>query len=203
MELRRSNDFSAQFNKNGCDLVGIDQNPFLGPTWMPLVRAIRMLLGSKSKRNFHLNTYGLKYKLSPDRSPYIQATWSYDGQLQLEASGNLMCNPPLTEEQFQEMEFIGWTRPEVTPEEYRNGEGRGLNPNFVRYYDVDPDLNEVAEFFLTTLTAIYGITETDYFNFGEASIPDQVDALGGLKRLKKDEGNPNGSIFGLIVEKDK
>ena len=112
-----------------------------------------------------------------------------------------MCDPPLTEEQFKEMEFIGWTRPEATPEEYRDGSG--LNPNFVRYYDVDPDLDEVADFFLTTLTAIYGITETDYFNFGEVGVPDQVDALGGLKRLKKDDGNPNGSIFGLMLEKDK
>jgi hypothetical protein len=181
----------------------IEQNPFLGPTWMPLVRAIRMLLGSESKRNFHLNTYGLRYKLSPDRSPYIQATWSYDGQLQLEASGNLSCNPPLTEEQFQEMEFIGWTRPEITPEEYGNGEGGDLNPNFVRFYDVDPDLDEVADFFLTTLTAIYGITEKDYFNFGEVGVPDQVAALGGLIRLKKDAGNPNGSIFGLMVDTEK
>ena len=183
--------------------MGIDKNPFLGPAWIPLVRAIRMLLGSESKRNFHLNTYGLKYKLDSHRSPYIQATWSYDGQLQLEASGNLSCDPELTEEQFKEMEFIGWTRPEITPEEYRNGEGGSLNPNFVRYYDVDPDLDEIAEFFLTTLTAIYGITEKDYFNFGEVGVPDQVDALGGLKRLKKDEGNPNGSIFGLMVEEDK
>jgi len=180
--------------------VGIDQNPFLGPVWMPLVRAIRMLLNSESGKNFHLNTYGLKYNLSPDRSPYIQATWSYDGQLQLEASGNLMCNPPLTEEQFKEMEFIGWTRPEVTAEEYRNGEGRGRNPNFVRYYDADPNLDEVADFFLTTLTAIYGITEKDFFNFGEFEIPDKVDALGGLVRLKRHEGNPHGAIFGLNVE---
>jgi hypothetical protein len=181
--------------------VGIDKNPFLGPAWIPLVRAIRMLLGSESKRNFHLNTYGLKYKLDSHRSPYIQATWSYDGQLQLEASGNLSCDPELIEEQFKEMEFIGWTRPEITPEEYRNGEGGSLNPNFVRYYDADPDLDEIAEFFLTTLTAIYGITEKDYFNFGEFEIPDQVDALGGLVRLKKDEGNPHGSIFGLVVDK--
>jgi hypothetical protein len=176
----------------------IEQNPFLGPAWMPLVRAIRMLLGSESKKNFHLNTYGLKYNLSPDRSPYIQATWSYDGQLQLEASGNLMCDPPLTEDQFKEMEFIGWTRPESTPEEYRDGVG--LNPNFVRYYDADPDLDEVADFFLTTLTAIYGITEKDFFNFGEFEIPDKVDALGGLVRLKKHEGNPHGAIVGLNAE---
>ena len=181
--------------------MGIDNNPFLGPAWIPLVRAIRLLLNPNSKRNFHLNTYGLKYNLHPDTSPYIQATWSYDGQLQLEASGNLMCNPPLTEDQFLEMEFIGWTRPEVTPEEYRSGEGGGLNPNFVRFYEADPDLDEVAEFFLTTLTAIYGITEKDYFNFGEFEIPDKVDALGGLVRLKKDDGNPHGAIFGLIVEK--
>jgi hypothetical protein len=176
----------------------VEQNPFLGPAWMPVVRAIRLLLGSPKKDNFHLTTYGLKYNLSPDRSPYIQATWSSDGQLQLEASGNLICNPPLTEEQFKEMEFIGWTRPESTPEEYRGG--GGLNPNFVRYYDADPNLDEVADFFLTTLTAIYGITETDYFNFGEFSIPDKVDALGGLVRLKKHEGNPHGAIFGLMVE---
>ncbi len=159
-----------------------------------------MLLGSESKKNFHLNTYGRKYNLSPDSSPYIQATWSYYGQLQLEASGNLMCNPELSEEQFKEMEFIGWTRPEVSPEEYRSGEGGGLNPNFVRYYEANPNLDEVAEFFLTTLTAIYGITEKDFFNFGEFDIPDKVDALGGLVRLKKHDGNPHGAIFGLKVE---
>jgi hypothetical protein len=180
--------------------VDIEPNPFLGPDWLPLVRVIRTLLNFESGRNFHLNTYGLKYNLSPDRSPYIQATWSYGGQLQLEASGNLMCNPPLTEEQFQEMEFIGWTRPEVAAEEYRSGEGRGRNPNFVRYYDPDPNLDEVADFFLTTLTAIYGITEKDFFNFCEFEIPDKVDALGGLVRLKKHEGNPHGAIFGLNAE---
>lgn len=181
--------------------MDIEQNPFLGPGWLPLVRVIRTLLDFESGRNFHLNTYGLKYNLSPDRSPYIQATWSYDGQLQLEASGNLMCDPPLTEEHLKEMELIGWTSPEVTPEEYRNGKAAGRNPNFVRYYDADPNLDEVANFFLTTLTAIYGITETDYFNFGELDMPDVVDAFGGLNRLKKDQGNPNGSIFGLMVEK--
>lgn len=75
--------------------MDIDQNPFLGPDWLPLVRVIRPLLDFESGRNFHLNTYGLKYNLSPDSSPYIQATWSYDGQLQPEASGNLLCDPPL------------------------------------------------------------------------------------------------------------
>jgi hypothetical protein len=39
-----------------------------------------MLLGAESKKNFHLTTYGRKYNLSPNLSPYIQATWSYDGQ---------------------------------------------------------------------------------------------------------------------------
>ena len=178
----------------------VEQNPFLGPAWLPLVRVIKSLLDAPEKKNFHLTTYGRKYNLSPYTSPYIQATWSSIGELQLEASANLICKPPLTEEQFQEMEFIGWTKPDVAPEEYSAGLSTGGNPNFVRYFERDPDLDEVAEFFLTTLTAIYGIEESDFFNFGEFDIPDKIEAMGGLRRLKKDDGNPFGAIFGLIVE---
>ena len=179
----------------------VEQNPFLGPAWIPLVRAIRMLLGSPKKNNFHLTTYGRKYNLSPNTSPYIQATWVTDDHLQLEASGNLICNPPLNDEQLREMEFIGWTAPDVSPDEYGTQSHVGENPNFVRYFGPEPNLDEIAEFFLTTLTAIYGIQETDYFNFGEGGIPDRVDALGGLVRLEKHAGNPSGAIFGLNVER--
>jgi len=181
--------------------VGIEQNPFLGPEWLPVVQVVRMLLGSPDKENFLLTTYGRKYNLSPDTSPYIQTRWDLDGHLQLEAAGNLICDPPLTEEQFKEMEFIGWTRPDLTPEQYASGNHAGENPNFVRYFSQDADLDEVADFFLTTLTAIYGIEETDYFNFGEFDIPEQVDALGGLLRLKAHDGNPTGAVFGLKLER--
>ena len=93
------------------------------------------------------------------------------------------------------MEFIGWTRPDVDPAGYGSGDPSD-NPNFVRYYGPNANLDEVAEFFLTTLTAVYGLEETDYFAF---ETPDRVEALGGLKRLPVSEGNPDGCIFGLII----
>lgn len=58
----------------------------------------------------------------------------------------------------------------------------------------------LLSFFLTTLTAIYGITEEDFFNFGEFDVPEKVAALGVLRRLDKHDGNPTGSIFGLMLE---
>lgn len=179
----------------------VEKNPFLGPEWVPLARVITTFLNKSEPGTFHLNTYGLKYSMDPHRSPYIQARWDDFGELQLEASGNLICDPQLTEDQFREMEFLGWTRPDVTPDEYQEGGHGEVNPNFVRYFTEDDDLEVVADFFLTTLITVYGIQATDYFNFGEFSIPDRVAALGGLIRLKADEGNRFGSIFGLIIER--
>lgn len=178
----------------------VAENPFLGPVWLPLVKVIKMLLESPEKKNFHLTTYGRKYNLSPYTSPYIQATWSSIGELQLEASANLICDPPLSDEQFNEMEFIGWTKPEVSAVEYSAGLSQGRNPNFVRYFERELNVDDVAEFFLTTLTAIYGITEEDFFNFGEFDVPEKVAALGVLRRLDKHDGNPTGAIFGLMLE---
>lgn len=176
-------------------MTGISNNPFLGPAWVPVVAAIKMLLTDKDMDAFHFDTYAKRYGMDPDRSPYIQARWDFDGHLQLEASGNLICDPPLTEEQFREMEFIGWTRPDVDPAGYASRDPSD-NPNFVRYYGPDANLDEVAEFFLTTLTTVYGLEETDYFAF---ETPDRVEALGGLKRLPISDGNPDGCIFGLII----
>lgn len=176
-------------------MTGISNNPFLGPAWVPVVAAIKMLLSDKDMDAFHFDTYAKRYGMDPDRSPYIQARWDFDGHLQLEAPGNLICDPPLTEEQFREMEFIGWTRPDVDPAGYSSGHPSD-NPNFVRYYGPDANLDEVAEFFLTTLTTVYGLEETDYFAF---ETPDRVEALGGLKRLPVSEGNPDSCIFGLII----
>jgi hypothetical protein len=143
---------------------------------------------------FSVQTYGRKYNLSPSTSPYLQAIIDHDGKVQMEVSGNLQVDPPLTDEQYNVLEFYGWTKPESDPDEYHDAGG---NPNFARHFDPNSDALLIAEFILTTLVGVYEITEDDYFGFDNATQANLVDSMNKLGRLKYSDGNPDRVIFAM------
>ena len=176
--------------------IAVQANPFLGPNWVPLAKAIKYVLQKTydEGQNFHLQTYAKAYGASPDSSPYLQARIA-DNFLEMEISGNLVVDPPLTEYQIKQLGFYGWLAPEVTPEEYSDG-GSG-NPNFVRYYNIESPLHDIVEFILVTLVGIFGMTEDDFWGFENGTDADEVDEMNLLGRLKGSAGNPNRVIFAL------
>jgi len=179
----------------------IHDNPLLGPEWDALAEAIAFVLNNtKPNRTFCLTTYGLRYGLSPDTSPYFQGFKDEFGEFFIEASANLNCNPPLTDEEFAMMEFLSWDKPAVTPEEFEEhafGPEDSDRPNFERRFDSSVDPTDIAEFILQTMVVVYGLTEDDFFNFGNEATANQVEALGKLGRLKKTDGNPWREIFAM------
>ncbi len=170
----------------------ISDNPLLGPQWEPLAHVIVKLLENMKRHDtFSAQTYGRKFGLSPDTSPYLQAIFDEEGNLQMEVSGNLQVRPELTKQQMQDLEFYGWEPPETVGGEF----GADGNPNFARYFEPNKDRLEIAEFILTTLVGVYGITEDDFWGFERKA--ELVASLKKLGRLKATEGNPNAVIFAM------
>ena len=179
----------------------IHDNPLLGPEWDALAEAIALVINRTKKYDtFCITTYGHKYGLSPDTSPYFQGMRSEFGELFIEAAANLSCNPPLTEEEFAMMEFLSWDRPALSPEEFMNRESSAETndrPNFERRFDESVDPKDIAEFILQSMVVVYGLTEDDFYNFGNETVANQVEALGKLGRLKYSDGNPWRQIFAM------
>lgn len=179
----------------------IHTNPLLGPEWDALAEAIVLVLNKTTNNNtFCITTYGKRFGLSPDRSPYFQGSRDEFGELFIEAAANLICDPPLTEEEFEMMEFLSWNRPALNPEEYhdRDYASEASNqPNFERRFTSEVDPTDIAEFIMQTMVVVYGLTEDDFFNFGSQKTSDEVAALGKLGRLKTSKGNPYGQIFAM------
>ncbi len=179
----------------------IHDNPLLGPQWDALAEAIALVIKKTGKnRTFCITTYGLRYGLSPDTSPYFQGVRDEFGELFIEAAANLMCDPPLSDEEFAMMDFLSWDKPAVTPEEFENrdfGAESNDRPNFERRFSDNVDPVDIAEFIMQTMVVVYGLTEEDFFNFGGRETSDQVEALGKLGRLKWSDGNPDREIFAM------
>jgi hypothetical protein len=181
----------------------IASNPFLGANWIPLAKALAFSMKSSTSRNpFQFQTYGRKYGLMPMDSPYFQGYCDEISQEWIvEASGNLQCRPPLTDLQYQELEFYGWKAPTQTPDEFAvDGYIPDIevgSPNFVRIFPKEENLNYVVEAILTAAVGVYGIGEDDFFNFGEGGIADKVGNLQLLGRVKASQGNERREIFAM------
>lgn len=179
----------------------IRDNPLLGPQWDALAEAIVLVLNTTKKNDtFCITTYGHRYSLSPDTSPYFQGFRDEFDEFFIEAAANLMCDPPLTEEEFAMMDFLSWDKPALEPEEYLNrdfSDGANDRPNFERRFTSDANSTDIAEFIMQTMVLVYGLTDEDFFNFGGKDTSDKVEALGKLGRLKVTNGNPDGQIFAM------
>lgn len=202
--LVRSQGYKDFFVANFRDLEphenasNIDQsiigNPFVGPQWLGVVKAIEVLIDertfNRASPTWTMSTYGHHYRLSTHTSPYVQAILESDGSLHVELSGNIICDPPLSERQMEHLEWIGWTRP--------SEENSGL-PNFYRIFEPGWHPRGVAARIVESLTSIMNIGEEDFFNFSE--IPGTIAKISLIKELDRlkisRETNPNGSIFCL------
>lgn len=183
--------------------TAIDQsirgNPFVGEKWLGVIEAIEVLIDERTFNRINptwtMQTYGHNYNLSPNASPYVQAILESDGSLHVELSGNIICDPPLTENQMQQLEWIGWIRPSDEDPQM---------PNFVRLFEPGWHPRFVAERIVESLTSIMRIQEDDFFNFSEnPTTIAAITKIALLDQLKPDaERNPNGSIFCLAGQHD-
>ena len=181
----------------------IKDNPFLGPQWVPLAKAITYIVKLATAHSpFVLQTYGRRYGYMPYDSPYFQGYYDHIAkEFILEASGNLQVKPPLTEQQYSELEFYGWKLPSQTPQEFGEDgyqpDATEASPNFLRVFEGEPNYDEIVEVLMTAMVGIFKIDEDDFFNFGEGDIPNQIDRMRLLGRVVAGEFNQNREIFAM------
>ena len=160
-------------------------SPHLGPNWIPIVNAIQLVLEDKRSSFFNIQTLAKEYGFDPHESPYIQGMVLEDGRFHLEAPKFFLEEGRLSEQKIQQLQFIGWNLPGDTDSTY----------NFWRAFDYGWNARSVAEFALETLTSVFGVTETDFFDFGSVWQPEEIWKLQELYRVPIAESNPKGSIF--------
>jgi hypothetical protein len=184
-------------------MENIEQNPLLGPDWVPLAKALVYLnenLFGGYRASIHC--YGDRFiRRNNKGGPTIKVDWLSDGSVVVFASANDKVNPPLSELQFKKLEFLGFTAPKST------SGGYALNPDeideesnswFVKIYENAPSIAEVVELTLVSLVLAYGVQVEGMFYFGlHNALHEKVHALDLLERYKAHDGNPSAAIFGL------
>lgn len=151
-------------------LARILENPFLGPNWMPLIDAFESVTEAFIARQgfITIDMFARRSNLQPAGSPYLQWLYETDNSLHVELSGNLKMDPPLSERAMLELEFLGWTVPDLrakTDEGEFADEYDGL-PNPFRVFDVEYSLFEAMALTVEALVSVYGVIEEDLYVFG-------------------------------------
>ena len=177
------------------ELSAYEQNPLLSWEWVYLVRALELLLGvARDHRSVCLQTHTHKHGLRPSTSPYVQFRHNGTGGWVVEVSGNLVVRPELDALEVAQMEYFGWTRPEVNAGDFEAGAGG--NPNFSRDID-DATPKEVAWWIVTTLYMVYGVEKRDFFAVEIPFVVTMLAEANFLARLTPTKNNPFGYIFCL------
>jgi hypothetical protein len=192
-------------------------SPFLGPRWLPLVRAIeyatqRLRIGSF----WQLQTYARVRSCSPDHSPYIQAMLLDEGWLHVELSIPEGMGVRFDEDHGAALEFLGWSPPEIGDSAELDQDGRPLPgiPNLSQVFELGWTGASVAESALSALVLLLPVTVEDFFNFdkGFAAVEDLVEVAGrgtyggsdewAIFRLpgSAEDAPPEGSKFVELAE---
>lgn len=184
-------------------MENIEQNPLLGPEWVPLAKVLAYLnenLFGGYRASIHC--YGDRFiRRNGKGGPTIKTDWLSDGSVVVFASANDKMNPPLNALQFQELEFLGFTAPRNISGEYAidpDEIDEVSNAWFVKVYENAPSIAEVVEMTLVTLVLVYGVQLEGMFYFGlHSGLHEKVHALDILERYKAHSGNPEAAIFGI------
>ncbi|WP_394194957.1 UvrD-helicase domain-containing protein [Microbacterium foliorum] len=153
----------------------IRANPLLGPQWLRIGDVIAIATQRlRTGRFWQMDTYAAAFGHDPYRSPFVQTMLEADGSLHVEVGG-------VTVEDLQPMrsrllEMLGWIDLSADEE---------ADPQLVRQLPLphrtfEPGWNAamVAEAVLQTLVLGFGLTESDFFSFGEQPDPPYRDIAG-------------------------
>ncbi|MEW1975439.1 UvrD-helicase domain-containing protein [Microbacterium profundi] len=153
----------------------IRANPILGPQWLRIVDVIAVAAQRLRTGSFwRMDTYAAAFGHDPYRSPFVQTMLEADGSLHVEVGG-------VTVQDLQPMrssllEMLGWIDL-IADDETDPGLVRQL-PLPHRTFEPGWNAATVAEAVLQTLVLGYGLTESDFFSFGEHSDPPYRDIPG-------------------------
>ena len=172
----------------------------VGKEWNPLKEVVAHLIHRVIVTNeAEFYTYRQVSARQATRSPGVFFD-ARDELVHVEISGNVVCEPPLTEDDFLKLQILGWHTPTVTAEAFLDENGFGGLPNVSRDFSPMTDFAQIADEIVAALVVAYQLQLSDSFFFGwEKGIEDEIDGLGVLKRQAATEKNTKRRVFSIPV----
>ena len=176
------------------------RHSLVGKEWNPLKEVIVHLIHRVivvHSAEFH--TYRQVSDRKPTRSPAVYFDAAND-MIHVEISGNVICDPPLTDDDMFKLKLLGWTTPTVTAEEFLDENGFGGLPNVSRDFSPMTDFAQIADEIVAALVVAYQLHIADGFFFGWADdIAEEIDGLGVLDRHAATAKNSKRRVFSIPV----
>lgn len=168
--------------------------------WDPLKKVIVHLLHRViALHTAELYTYRQVSERKPTRSPAVFFD-AVDEMFHIEISGNVVCDPPLTDDDMLKLKMLGWSTPTVTADEFLDENGFGGLPNVSREYSPMTDFAVIADEIVAALVVAYQLQVGDGFFFGWAEgIAEEIDGLGLLDRQAATAKNSKRRVFSIPV----
>ena len=174
------------------DLAGKEWNP-LKEVIVHLIHRVIVLHSAE------FYTYRQVSNRKATRSPGVFFDAS-DDLIHVEISGNVVCDPPLTQDDFIKLQILGWSTPTVTAEEFLDENGFGGLPNVSRDFSPLTDFAQIADEVVAALVMAYQLDIADNFFFGPTKgIEDEIDGLGLLERHAATDKNAKRRVFSIPV----
>lgn len=169
--------------------------------WDPLKKVIVHLLHRViALHTAELYTYRQVSERRPTRSPAVFFD-AVNEMFHIEISGNVVCDPPLTDDDMLKLKMLGWSTPTVTADEFLDENGFGGLPNVSRDYSPMTDFAVIADEIVAALVVAYRLQVGDGFFFGWAKgIEDEIDGLAVLVRDQASEKNAKRRVFSIPEE---
>lgn len=173
-------------------------HPFIGEKWLPIAQVLHALCESKKFKSVSLHFYSSIQKTG---RPTIYLQFLSDKTIIVSASANARVRPPLSANQFELMEALGFAAPRSSDGEYAlDHESLDIhsNPQFYRLFDWEVDSASLVELVLTSLSMVYDIHPSELHTYGHAEDQAEfVHSLGILDRYEASTKNPKAAIFGI------
>lgn len=153
----------------------IRENPLLGPRWLRIADVIAVATQRLHTGEFwRMDTYAAAFGHDPYRSPFVQAMMEADGSLHVEVGG--VPTQDLQALRSRLLEMLGWI--DLSTSHDDDAESLRQLPLPHRIFEPGWNAAAVAEAVLQTLVLGYGITEADFFSFGDQQDPPYRDIAG-------------------------
>lgn len=167
----------------------IRSNPLLGPDWLRIVDVIAVVTRRLRPGAFwRMDTYAAAFGFDPYASPFVQAMMEADGALHVEIGGVPIADlEPL---RAPMLDLLGWN--DLSSSDVTDARELRRLPLPHRVFEPGWNAASVAEAVLQTLVLGYGLTEADFFSFGEQAEPPYLD-VPGIQVVE------DGPIFRLSV----
>lgn len=157
----------------------IEDNPLLGPRWLPFVDVISAATQTLTTGRFWtINTHLPRFGYDATYSPFVQAMAEADGSLHVEIGG--MLSSAVAPYRAQMLAILGWT--DFATEDAIDPENQRALPLPHRVFEPGWNSALIFESIMMALILGFGVTDADLFHIPGQTLP--LDEIPGIDVIR-------------------